>query len=88
MYRFKKIFVILILGMLFLLINPMGITSYYSNNSYDYYVKNTFDEVGSNNFVTGIYLDYRLFDSIFEASILFISVSGVLFMGKKDESSL
>ncbi len=45
----------------------------------------TFTEVGSKNMVTGIYLDYRLFDSLLEAGILFVVTAGILFMGKKDE---
>ena len=52
--------------------------------SYDYFVSNTFDEIGSKNIVTGIYLDYRVFDSIFEAGILFVVAAAILFMGKKD----
>ncbi len=57
----------------------------YNTRSRDYVVEHGMDQVGSVNLVTGIYLDYRLFDSIFEASILFITVSGIAFMVKKDE---
>ncbi len=52
--------------------------------SWDYYITNGYRETGSNNLVTGIYLDYRLFDSIFEASILLVSVTGIIFITKKD----
>jgi len=54
----------------------------------DYYVENSLYETGSRNIVTGIYLDYRLFDSIFETSLLLITVSGITFMYKKDNTSL
>jgi len=54
----------------------------------DYYIENTLYETGSKNIVTGIYLDYRLFDSIFETSLLLITVSGITFMYKKDDSSV
>lgn len=54
-------------------------------SSKEYYMENTLNEVYSRNVVTGIYLDYRLFDSIFEAGILLVSVAGVIFMAKKDE---
>jgi multicomponent Na+:H+ antiporter subunit B len=56
--------------------------------SKDYFVSKTFRETGSKNIVTGIYLDYRLFDSIFEAGIFLVVVSGIIFMSKKDEEVL
>jgi multisubunit Na+/H+ antiporter MnhB subunit len=55
-------------------------------SSKEYYLENTLNEVYSRNIVTGIYLDYRLFDSIFEAGSLLVSVAGVIFMAKKDET--
>lgn len=54
----------------------------------DYYTENSLYETGSRNIVTGIYLDYRLFDSIFETSLLLITVSGITFMYKKEDTSL
>lgn len=56
-----------------------------NRTTYDYYAENTYEEVGSKNLVTGIYLDYRLFDSLLEAGILFVVSAGILFMSKKDE---
>lgn len=56
-----------------------------NNYSWDYYVSKGYEDTGSKNLVTGIYLDYRLFDSIFEASILLISVTGIMFITKKDD---
>ena len=53
----------------------------------DYYLENTFEETGSKNIVTGIYLDYRLFDSIFESSILLITATGIIFISKNDEAT-
>ncbi|MCT4634408.1 MAG: hypothetical protein N4A76_16980 [Firmicutes bacterium] len=88
MVRVKSFFTISFLIIFMFIINPMNMDTDYNKASYDYYVENGLEEVGSNNLVTGIYLDYRLFDSIFEAAILFVAVSGVLFMGRKDESSL
>lgn len=61
---------------------------YLNTSSKDYYISNTLDETGSKNIVTGIYLDYRLFDSLFEAGILLIAVSGIIFMSKKDDEVL
>jgi multicomponent Na+:H+ antiporter subunit B len=51
----------------------------------DYLIKHGVFETSSHNLVTAIYLDYRLFDSIFEASILLIAVTGITFISIKDE---
>lgn len=49
-----------------------------------YYLINGVSDTYSTNLVTGIYLDYRLFDSIFEAGILLIAVSGITWISKHD----
>lgn len=61
------------------------ISDYIDISSNEYFLHNSINETGSNNIVTAIYLDYRLFDSIFEASILLIVVSGIIFISKKDD---
>ena len=57
----------------------------YGRFSMDYFISETLPETGSQNLVTGIYLSYRLFDSLFEAATLFVVTAGILFMGRKDE---
>ena len=76
------IFTVVILFLLF----AFNLDFVVNNTSRDYFIKNSLDEVYSENIVTGIYLDYRLFDSIFEAGILLVSVAGVIFMAKEDKS--
>lgn len=43
-------------------------------------IRQGYEDTASKNLVTSILLDYRLFDSIFEAGILLISAAGVLYM--------
>ena len=49
-----------------------------------YFQTNGFLETGSRNLVTAVYLDYRLFDSLFEAGILLIAVAGIIWISKHD----
>ena len=50
----------------------------------DYYLGHFLEDTGALNSVTAIYLDYRIFDSIFEAGILLIAVTGIIFIAKSD----
>lgn len=60
------------------------ISDYIDSSNKKYFAQSAIVETGSKNIVTAIYLDYRLFDSIFEASILLVAVSGIIFVSKKD----
>ena len=53
----------------------------------DYFIKSSQEETGANNVVTGILFDYRGFDTLGEASVLFAAASGVilLFRRKRNE---
>jgi multisubunit Na+/H+ antiporter MnhB subunit len=42
-----------------------------------YYIDNTQEQTGSNNAVTAIVFDFRGFDTLGEATVLFIAVLGV-----------
>lgn len=51
----------------------------------DYFIKNAQSETGANNVVTSIVFDYRGFDTLGEATVLFTAVVGLvaLFRGVK-----
>ncbi len=76
----------LIWGML--LIHPFG---YPPSDMDDYIIENAQEETGSNNVVASVVFDYRGFDTLGEATILFTAVTGVLLllrtMKHKEESS-
>jgi len=48
----------------------------------DLVIERGYSDTSSKNLVAAILLDYRLFDSVFEAAILLISAAGVLYMTK------
>ncbi len=84
---------LILVCMLFLIFISFYISIEETQNNLDtysssYFISNALEETGSANIVTGIYLDYRLFDSIFEASILLITVAGAIFMSKKDNKPM
>lgn len=50
------------------------------NEVADYYLTNALAETTSSNVVTAIYLNYRVFDTMFEALLLLIAVTAILFI--------
>jgi multisubunit Na+/H+ antiporter MnhB subunit len=49
----------------------------------DYIITNTQNETGTNNGVTSVVFDYRGFDTLGEATILFSAVAGVLMIFRR-----
>lgn len=90
MKQIKSIVIGLIILILILQIfeHIIGDDSEYNTLSKEYYIEKGLEETSSKNLVTAIYLDYRFFDSFFEASILLVVVTGIAFMAIKDEDLL
>ena len=61
-----------------LLIHPFG----YPSPTYmdDYIIENSQEETGNNNVVASVVFDYRGFDTLGEATILFTAATGVLLL--------
>jgi multisubunit Na+/H+ antiporter MnhB subunit len=61
-----------------LLIHPFG----YPSPTYmdDYMIENAQEQTGNNNVVASVVFDYRGFDTLGEATILFTAVTGVLLL--------
>jgi multisubunit Na+/H+ antiporter MnhB subunit len=76
----------LVLGVL--LIHPFG---YPPSDMDDYIIDNAQKETGNNNVVASVVFDYRGFDTLGEATILFTAVTGVLLLlrasKRKEETS-
>jgi len=79
----RVVLLVMLLGILYVFIESMvDLRSIYNDFGKQYFLTHGFQETGSQNLVTGIYLDYRLFDSLFEAGILLIAVSGVMWISQ------
>lgn len=50
----------------------------------NYYVENCYFDTGSINIVSGIYLNYRLFDTLFETLLLLVSVIGIIYFSRHE----
>lgn len=60
-----------------LLIHPFGQPP---SQMDDYIIQNSQTETGTNNVVTAVLFDYRGFDTLGEATILFTAVTGVVML--------
>jgi len=66
-------------------VHPFG---YPPSQMDDYIIENAQTETGANNVVSAVVFDYRGFDTLGEATILFTAVTGVvtMFRRKKEEA--
>jgi len=64
-----------------LLMHPFGVPS--QTQMDDHMIEHTQDETGTNNGVTSIVFDYRGFDTLGEATILFTAVAGVMLIFRR-----
>jgi multisubunit Na+/H+ antiporter MnhB subunit len=61
-----------------MLIHPFGYPS--PTHMDDYIIENAQEETGNNNVVASVVFDYRGFDTLGEATILFTAATGVLLL--------
>jgi multisubunit Na+/H+ antiporter MnhB subunit len=61
-----------------LLMHPFGVLD--ESNMDDYVIENTQEETGANNGVTAVVFDYRGFDTLGEATVLFTAVAAGVVM--------
>jgi len=71
------------MGILFLVMTTFSLSpSAEAKELYTYYTTRFFEETGSINAVTAIYLDYRAFDTLFETLLLLVSVIGIIYFSR------
>jgi len=66
-----------------LLMHPFGILD--ESEMDDYIIKNTQSETGADNGVTSVVFDYRGFDTLGEATVLFTAVAGVIMIFRRQK---
>mgnify|MGYP006307834639 CR=1 FL=1 len=71
--------IFLVLGML--LMHPFGSPSKQAMDQY--IIDNTVEETGANNGVTSVVFDYRGFDTLGEATVLFTAVASVVMLFRR-----
>lgn len=64
-----------------LMMHPFGIPD--ESDMDDYIIDNTQEETGANNGVTSVVFDYRGFDTLGEATVLFTAVAGVIMIFRR-----
>ena len=79
--KVTAVFVVLI----FLLVMTLEVKPIDSaQDLYHYYVEHFREDTGAGNAVTGIYLNYRLFDTFFETLLLLVSVIGIIYFSRHE----
>jgi len=68
-----------------LLTHPFG---YPPSQMDDYIIENAQSETGANNAVAAVVFDYRGFDTLGEATILFTAVTGVVMLFRKKKEDI
>ncbi|MCT4598546.1 MAG: hypothetical protein N4A50_11795 [Vallitalea sp.] len=55
-----------------------------SRHVFNYYLENSFEQTGAINVVTSIYLNYRVFDTLFETLLLLVSIIAIIYFSRHE----
>lgn len=80
----KRIVIVLLLVMLMVLFLALNCNfgQVLPNDLHEYFRLNYISDTGAENAVTAIYLNYRVYDTLFEALMLLISVFGIIYFSR------
>lgn len=79
----RRKFIALFVGLLYILMIHNPITPVKNHEVlYHYYIDNFFSETAATNAVTAIYLNYRVYDTLFETLLLLVSVIGIIYFSR------
>lgn len=74
---------IILIGILVVIVTVLTLLNIFGEttkpDAYEYYIEKAVNETHMSNVVTAIYLQYRLFDTLFEALLLSVAVSAVVY---------
>jgi multicomponent Na+:H+ antiporter subunit B len=85
--KWRRLIVLMVASLLLGLVLSISLTEKQEseNGLATYYITQGLAETGAVNAVTGIYLNYRVFDTIFEALLLAISVMAAIYLSWRKE---
>ncbi len=82
--RRKLIALFMLLLFLIILRFPVHSIETIAKNVSTYYTTHFLEDTGASNAVTAIYLNYRVFDTIFEALLLLVSIIGIIHFSRHE----
>lgn len=92
LYRFLSIAIsVLFIGIMLSVVNDLpefgNASNPADNEVMERYLESGIEETGATNFVAGMILDYRAFDTFGESNVLFLAVMCVVLLLKKDKNN-
>jgi multisubunit Na+/H+ antiporter MnhB subunit len=77
------VFFIIFCGFLFISVYELHTFGDPPSDMDDYIISNAQNQTGANNAVTSVVFDYRGYDTLGEATVLFTAIAGVMIMFRK-----
>lgn len=77
------VFFVIFCGFLFISVYELHTFGDPPSDMDDYIIRNAQNQTGANNAVTSVVFDYRGYDTLGEATVLFTAIAGVMIMFRK-----